>query len=120
MILALLAGLALAAPPPQAPSAAVVRGEDLAAWEALEQADDPPTADALEDFVLTYPRSPLAELAWSARLARGPVEPAFLRAHREHILPLERSLATHAEAISRPPAVVVVAPLAVEDVDPRR
>ncbi len=56
LLLPLLLGSAHAGAPD-----AVASGEDLVAWRALQQETDP---SAWRGFLLAYPDSPLAELAW--------------------------------------------------------
>lgn len=63
-----------AAPPVSAPAwAQVVTGEDLSAWQRLENLTltGPDAVAAYRGFVVTYASSPLAEAAWSRLVALG-------------------------------------------------
>jgi len=111
---ALLSAPAWAQEPDEALSERI-RGEDIAAWEALEGAERPPSTDDLLAFVLEFRDSPLAELAWAEVRARGEVDPAFVRAHRLLVLDLDRSLQSHTASLSREPATVAVAPITASE-----
>jgi len=110
----LLAASARAAEPADDSVAERTRGEDLAAWEALETAEPPPDDQALQDFILDHRDSPLAELAYAALRARGPLDPAFVRAHRPLLTDLERSWTTHQDALRVQTTAVAVAPLTAD------
>lgn len=66
LCLALLSTSAVGSPSAAEPSAdAVLQGEDLARWSALEEDLAQATSDQLTAFILDFPDSPLTELAWS-------------------------------------------------------
>lgn len=101
MILALLWSLILAF----AVSPEQVRGEDLASWRALDQASEADRPSKLEAFILAFPDSPLAELAWEQRLDVDPSPAPFRRKNRRLVRRLTRRLRAHqAQLDAREPA----------------
>ena len=102
MWLALAVALSFAAPPE------IVHGEDLAAWEALQAPDATATATDYEAFILTFPDSPLAELAWAERKAMTPAPTSFRRRNRRLIGRLDRQLRAHQQALRKQPTVIAV------------
>lgn len=102
MWLALAVTLSFAAPPE------IVRGEDLAAWEALQAPGASPTATDYETFILDFPDSSLAELAWAERKAMTPAPTPFRRRNRRLISRLDRQLRAHQLALERQPTAIAV------------
>lgn len=103
----LLTALALADPAPTE----LVQGQDVTDWAELVEGS--PTPAELQAFILEYPTSTLAELAWDA-LRLEPEATAFARRHRALVQTLERSRIAHAERLAMPPAAWVPAPLEID------
>lgn len=112
--LLLLAAVARAAPGDPIPEA-VVAGRDIDAWREIEARRPEGTAavTAWQDFLVRFPASPLAEVAWARIEALGATQ-ATLQSHPELRLwqPWwDRSLAAHHDDLTHPPLSVAVATL---------
>lgn len=79
----------------------VCAGMDLAAWRAISEVEDAQRVEALREFVLEYPNSSLAEVAWSWLEAEGAEDGAWSRPVRGEVVKLRRSLKDHREELEQ-------------------
>ncbi len=107
LMLPLLVGVALAGP--QDP---VVAGDDLVAWRALQEQTDP---GAWRGFLLSYPDSPLAELAWRRLVEVGHAPDPTSNPTMSRIA---ASFEQHEADLARTPEGYAVATLRLEDEGP--
>lgn len=114
LLLALLG--AATAQPEGPPPEAVVAGEDLDAWRELQtrRLTGDEAVDAWAGFLVRWPASPLAEVAWARLREAGALETVV--AEHPEIEPwlpgIEASWRTHQHALERPPVHTAVADLA--------
>ena len=103
LMLSLLVGSTLAGP-----ADPIAAGEDLVAWRALQDETDPV---AWRGFVLEYPDSPLAELAWRRLAEVGHAPDASANPGLRRIA---TSYEHHEADLARTPEGIAVAPLRLE------
>ncbi|MBN2799335.1 MAG: hypothetical protein JXX28_09335 [Deltaproteobacteria bacterium] len=89
IVLLLLLSLASAQP------VQVSTGADIAAWRLLAAEEGEARVAALRGFVLRYPTSSLAELAWAELEEEGAEGGAWSRPVRGQVVRLQRSLRAH-------------------------
>jgi len=93
----------------------VAAGEDLAAWWEMQalRLEGEAAEGSYEDFLVRYPTSPLAEVAWARLRDLDALDDIAQRrpALRPQLQALERSWTLHQEALHRTPRTVVVAEL---------